>query len=112
MSPQSGLTPSGKRDVRRVEKQIQRSLQTLLNGEIEVSCPAGRIDLLTMTEVIEIKIVNKWKSAIGQVLTYGNYYPSRDKRIHLFGKAGIRTKQLVEIHCARFDIRVTWEDID
>lgn len=46
-----------------------------LKGRIEVPTEAGRIDILTDTEVIEVKRSNKWKDAIGQVKSYGYYYP-------------------------------------
>lgn len=68
------------------EKAIQLRLQEELDGKIEVNTPAGRIDLLTNADIIEIKEVSKWKHAIGQVLTYGLYHPSKTKKIYLFGE--------------------------
>lgn len=58
-----------------------------LKGLTEVSCPAGRIDIVTADEVIEVKVLSgsQWKAAIGQVISYGHCYPKHRKRIHLFG---------------------------
>jgi len=67
------------------EKAIQKKLAKRLNAQVEVNTPIGKIDLLTSKEVIEVKDIKNWKSAVGQVLMYGNYYPSHQKRIHLYG---------------------------
>ena len=61
-------------------------LSQKLKGRTEVSTPVGRIDILTKTEVIEVKEVSDWKAAIGQVKAYGRYYPKHRQRIHLFGQ--------------------------
>lgn len=91
------------------EKQIQLKLQQQLGGDIEVSTAAGKIDLLTSTEVIEIKKVCNWKAAIGQVIVYGFYYPSHTKRIHLFGKYHRSFREMVELNCDKAGVAVTWE---
>jgi hypothetical protein len=71
-------------------KNIQRELPIVdqlnidLNGEREVVTPCGRIDILTKTEIIEVKKYKGWKAALGQILVYGNFYPQHKKRIHLF----------------------------
>jgi predicted peroxiredoxin len=36
----------------------------------EVVCASGKVDIVTLTEVIEVKSYNAWKSAIGQALVY------------------------------------------
>jgi len=66
------------------EKVIQKKLQTELGGLIEVETVDGFIDLLTDTEIIEIKKMKYWKHAIGQILVYSEYYKNHKKRIHLF----------------------------
>lgn len=66
------------------EKQVQLSLYKKLNGKIEVKTPDGFIDILTDTEIIEVKCMKNWKHAVGQILIYGEYYPNHIKRIHLF----------------------------
>jgi hypothetical protein len=92
-----------------VERQIQHCLWQQLGGETEVETLAGRIDLLTSTEIIEIKRASAWKEAVGQVIVYGHYYPSHDKRIHLFGSAHTSFRSLIDRHCKKLKITVTWE---
>jgi hypothetical protein len=42
-----------------------------MGGEMEVSVPGGRVDILTDTFAVEIEFAHKWKNAIGQSLWYG-----------------------------------------
>jgi hypothetical protein len=92
------------------EKEVQRKLNSKLQGIMEIATESGNIDILTNTEVIEIKEVASWKSAIGQILVYGSYYPSHQKRIHIFGHAHSSIRRIIEKHCHRLDIKVTYED--
>ena len=93
-----------------VEKIIQKKLaKTLLNAKLEVSTLAGRIDILTDTQLIEIKDWKRWKEAIGQVFCYGKYYPEHEKRIHFFGYASPDFILLVESHCQDMGIVLTYE---
>lgn len=80
-----------------------------LNGEVEVLTDCGRIDVLTSTEIIEVKSVKHWKSALGQILVYGHYYQHHKKRIHLYGKASNQCLALIQKHCSRFNVSVTHE---
>lgn len=91
------------------EAVIQARLIKEMGGESEVVCLAGKIDVLTSTELIEIKAAKAWKGAIGQVLVYSSYYPSHVKRIHLFGSVHTSMKSLIESHCHKLDILLTWE---
>lgn len=91
------------------ERKIQLRLKSELGGHTEVPCAAGFIDILTPTEIIEVKKIKDWKCAVGQVLVYGKYYPSHQKRIHLFGKFHTSFLSLIKEHCASFDIVVTTE---
>ena len=76
----------------------------------EVKCPAGRIDLLTEAQIIEVKKISDWKSALGQILVYSAYYPEHKKRIHLFGSDADKEKLLdIELSCSAFDVLVTFE---
>lgn len=88
------------------EKVIQLKLQTKLGGEIEVETSAGRIDLLTDTQLIEVKAGKDWIHAVGQVIVYGNYYPKHQKRIHLFGDEPATT---IDKHCIQLGIELTRE---
>ena len=95
---------------KQVEKKIQNNLsKTLINVKTEVPTLAGRIDILTDTQLIEVKEWKRWKEAIGQVLCYGAYYPNHEKRIHFFGEAHIEFIQLVEHHCQNMNIIMSWE---
>ena len=97
-----------RRSKKQYEKLIQQSLLSRKGGQIEVSTPVGNIDLLTNSEVIEIKDKSNWKSALGQVIAYGYYYPSHQKTICLFGSAHSQFKRTVEDVCTWNNIRVEW----
>ena len=94
-----------------IEREVRDRLQLKLGGLIEVSTPAGRIDLLTDNEIIEVKHVNDWKSAMGQILAYSGFYPLHSKRIHLFGeRREIPTATAITI-CSELDITLTFEKV-
>ena len=96
--------------VRLTEKSVQKRLaKTLGNVKFEVPTLAGNIDILTERELIEVKSVKSWKCAVGQVLIYGQSYPSHQKRIHLFGEASRDFLSMIRTYCAPLDIDVTWE---
>jgi len=46
----------------------------------------GYIDILTPTELIEVKNMKNWKSALGQLIVYGTFYPSHQLVMLLYGK--------------------------
>lgn len=95
-----------------IECQVRDHLHAVLGGLTEVTTPAGRIDLLTETEIIEVKAVRDSKAALGQILVYSGFYPEHQKRIHLFGSA-FELKKLpdIEAACLSFDIKVTGEEV-
>jgi len=76
-----------------------------LRGETEIKTPVGRIDVLTETHVIEVKDVCNWKHALGQVLSYGVFYPDRKKQIYLFGEAD-ETEDMIADICSKFEVEV------
>lgn len=81
-----------------------------LGGKVEVNIKnVGRIDILTKTEVIEVKNTKDWKSAIGQIKSYGQYYPKHKKRIHLFGKLTESKLRTIRNVCELEGITLTWE---
>ncbi len=90
------------------EATIQLKLSSKLKGDIEVMTPVGNIDVLTSTQIIEIKDAKSWKCALGQVIAYGHYYPSHQKRIHLFNK-GNQPSNAIERICKSQDVIVTWD---
>jgi len=46
------------------EYQVVQRLQAKLGGQTEIVTAVGRIDLLTETEIIEVKQVSDWKAAL------------------------------------------------
>lgn len=90
-----------------IEKQIKLKLQASLGGEIEVKTRNGYIDLLTDTEIIEIKIGKNWKAAIGQILVYALDYPKHIKRLHLFK---IKNDENINNICKLHNIKVSYEE--
>jgi hypothetical protein len=92
------------------EQSVQKRLaKTLGKVQREVPTLAGNIDLLTNRELIEVKSVKSWKCAVGQVIIYGQSYPTHQKRIHLFGEASRDFLSMIRSYCAPLDIDVTWE---
>ena len=81
-------------------------IQKELCGKIEVETDSGFIDLLTETEIIEIKNGKQWKSAVGQILVYSLEYPVHKKRIHLFD---IEFDENINEKCKIYDIYVSYE---
>jgi hypothetical protein len=88
------------------EKKIQLKLLKELKGQIEVETECGFIDLLTDTELIEIKDGILWKHGVGQLIVYSEYYPNHQKRLHLFDM--INDSKINKI-CIKNNIIVTYE---
>jgi hypothetical protein len=95
---------------RYLEAEIRDRLHQKLGGEIEVSIPVGRIDLLTATELIEVKQIKEWKDALGQVLSYSAFFPNHIKRIHLFGLANSSKLAIAQLTCSSLHVSVTFEE--
>jgi hypothetical protein len=66
------------------EKYVEEILQKVLNGKRQVKTEFGIIDLLTDTQIIEIKTFKLWKHALGQILAYGEEYPNHEKVVYLY----------------------------
>ena len=92
-----------------IEYAIQTKLEKELKGRTKV-CPFGRIDILTDTEIIEIKKWEDHKKAIGQIMGYGIYYPKLNKRIHFFGPKPTEKQMssILEV-CETLKIKITEE---
>lgn len=91
----------------RPESIVRDRLQGAVGGHIEVALPVGRIDLLTDTELIEVKQAVKWKAGIGQLIVYGHYYPQHSLRLHLFGVCSSELLSLIVEACYRLNITVS-----
>ena len=61
--------------------------------ETEVKCKLGSVDILTYSTIVEVKVVNDWKHAIGQVISYNSIFKKFKKIIVLFDKDGSRIKR-------------------
>ncbi|ARV58090.1 hypothetical protein BZZ01_05075 [Nostocales cyanobacterium HT-58-2] len=94
-----------------IEDTVCDRLHSQLGGLREVETPVGRIDLLTDTEIIEVKNIKDWKAAIGQVLAYSGFFPEHRKRLHLFGKKGEMVTSTAVTICAELGITVTFEEV-
>ena len=97
------------------EYEIQQKLQKELGGKCEVwlADKSGRIDLLTQTELIEIKRAQNWQKGVKQLEKYHQEYPNRQKRLHLFALQ--QCSQPNELYekaksvCQLKNIKLTWE---
>jgi hypothetical protein len=98
-----------KRTNKKEERLYKLALAKKLKAHTEVNTVAGKIDVLTSTQIIEIKEVKGWKSALGQILVYGQFYPSHQKRIHLFGETQESYLEMIRKIVEKYDVIVTWE---
>ena len=78
-----------------------------IQGQIEVPMGGGRCDILTETEIIEVKTWENWRHALGQVLAYGFHVPNCSKRIHLFGTPSDEGLSEIVTVCRKFSVSVT-----
>ena len=105
----SSATSRVKSSKRGTEAAYRDRLALSLGGTTEVVTPLGRIDIVTATEIIEVKAAAQWKQALGQILVYGRDYPMHQKRIHLFGKIDPIVLTEARSQCGRYQVSVTWE---
>ena len=96
------------------EVAVQKALAVRENGHTEFSTAAGRADVVTMNEIIEVKHLKQWKSGLGQVLAYSHCCPEKDARLHLFAHAtdaakARETLPLVQSVCDSVKVRLTFE---
>lgn len=102
--------PPNRRQHTYIEKAVRDHLQSQIRGLAEVVTPAGKIDLLTATGIVEVEAFRDWKAALGQVLVYSAFYLKHQKRIHLFcSKHEFKLLSDIELACLSFEIRVTGE---
>ena len=93
------------------ERDVRDRLQSQLGGVAEAYTKYGLIDLLTDTELIEVKAVDRWKDAIGHIVAKSEKYPTHKKRLHLFGPEAPILEHIEGI-CDRLNIQVTYEKVD
>ena len=93
------------------ERAVRDRLQSQLGGKVEAYTKFGLIDLLTETELIEIKVSHRWKDAIGHIIAKSEKYPNHKKRLHLFGIQEPILDNIQDV-CDRLGIQVTFELIE
>lgn len=93
----------------RKEAFWQARLARKLNGKMEVDTPSGRADIVTTKEVIEVKFMRHWKSAIGQALVYCSHFPGKTPRVHLIGNVTEKTKAKIKAAAAKQRVIVTFQ---
>jgi hypothetical protein len=93
------------------EKIVRDRLHAQLGGKVEAYTRWGLIDLLTDTELIEVKVVSHWKDAIGHLIAKSRKYPNHAKRLHLFGYEEPCLEHIEDV-CQDCKIRVTFEQIE
>jgi hypothetical protein len=104
------IEPEINAPVKGTEAWYRDKLARELGGKTEVYIDkVGRIDVLTNTEIIEVKNTKGWKSAIGQIKSYGQYYPKHKMRVHLFGKLTESKLETIQRVCNLEGITLTWE---
>ena len=99
------------------EKNVQKRLHVQLGGQREVIVKdgkkVGRIDLLTSDELIEVKHIKNWSTAIKQIQQYSKHYPNHKPRVHLFGLSDCLSpyQEYLEakLTLEKLDIKVSWE---
>lgn len=93
------------------EKEIQMRLKDILGARTEVKTPVGFIDCLSERDIVEIKQVSKWKHALGQILCYGTFYPTKTKHLYLFGDSTEEEGTMIKSICSQFNVQVTFTDM-
>lgn len=108
--PPRGSAPAPPARRRNAEAKVRDRLAAAHPGSrVEVPCSSGIVDVVTATEIIEVKRAPMWKAAMGQVLAYSEDFPGRTPRIHLFGP-DVEHFTLAAVTCERFGIRLTASD--
>lgn len=92
------------------EKRVRDSLASMYRGaRVEVPCSTGVVDIVTDTEIIEVKRDRMWKAALGQVLAYSMDFPGKSPRVHLFGPDSSHFG-VAAVTCERMGVRLTVGD--
>lgn len=98
----------GDNDGNQIEKEVTAMLQTEEGGELDVCCQYGLVDLVTETEIIEVKNVQHYKHALGQIQAYSLCFADRTRRVHLFYyREDAALFELAKVLMTKFDVRVT-----
>jgi hypothetical protein len=92
------------------ERAVKYQLFEREGGVMEVPCRHGQVDLVTATEIIEVKPMTMWKHALGQVLAYSACFPEHRARIHLYMDDEEQSTDYSDMSdiCCRVGVRVTF----
>lgn len=74
------------------------------NGQVEIKVESGIIDVLTDTKVIEVKKIENWKHALGQVIAY-SVDTKKEPWIYLFGDTDEEQRNMIRKHCSIVNVR-------
>lgn len=95
------------------ELTVSAKLAEQLDGRTEVETPAGRIDVLTDSHIIEVKRLEGWKGGLGQLTAYAVYYPHHLQRLHLLVEAIEKNKEFkleaVRTVCEKVGVELTYD---
>ncbi|MEO0966766.1 MAG: hypothetical protein AAFX80_00185 [Cyanobacteria bacterium J06639_18] len=91
------------------ELKYCREFVAKYGGEIEVSTPVGRIDILQSDSLIEAKVGLNWKHGVGQLLIYSQHFSDRQLILLLIGKNCKDYAGLAQPYCERLNIKVVTE---
>ena len=110
LNPEFPIKEKTRKTPKQKEKNFQNKLSKKFNGETEIPCKTGIIDIVTETKIIEVKKIIDWKHAIGQISVYGLEFPNKQKTIALFGDTSNEMKQMIILFCKELNIEVIFED--
>ncbi len=89
-----------------VQNDIIKNLKKLGHNPIsEVKCKYGRIDILTDNSIIEVKIAECYKHALGQILFYNQIYPKKYMYVYLFDVKKENIEEIREIY-EKFNVKL------
>jgi hypothetical protein len=75
-----------------------------LGGESFVTTPVGCIDILTDTDIIELRHVNEWQEQLGKILACEYYYPFHRKSVLFFGECHPTFSETVKNVYSRYGV--------
>ena len=100
---------------KQTEKLVRDRLSETLNGKVEILCDNGYIDIVTDDEIIEVKHIDNWKHALGQILSYkiDDNFDKHKTRLHLYNETIIyeNDKNQIIKTCNKYNCDVTFEII-
>lgn len=88
--------------------RVKTILASCIRGKMEVECVAGRVDVLTKSEAIEVKHIGKWKQAIGQAQCYAAATGTLP-RIHLYSDDCKRLSPSKEAIVCQLGVRLSYD---